>query len=101
MSISSELENGTKHARLIGRIWKHGVAVSVESKLDDRNTLGKQLFEVGRFLISGGQEVTDGQLGDSSKSLHDEMRKIDSMTVTTFGNLHLEVCRTLYPYPHS
>jgi len=29
-----------------GRIWKHGVAVTVESKLDDRNVLGKQLFEV-------------------------------------------------------
>ena len=29
------------------RIWKHGVAVTVESKLDDRNVLGKQLFEVG------------------------------------------------------
>jgi len=35
------------------------------------------------------------QLGDASKSLHDEMRKIDSMTVTTFGNLHLEV--SCYP----
>ena len=31
------------------------------------------------------------QLGDVSKDLHDEMRKIDSMTVTTFGSLHLEV----------
>jgi hypothetical protein len=31
---------------LMYRIWKHGVAVTVESKLDDRNVLGKQLFEV-------------------------------------------------------
>jgi hypothetical protein len=32
------------------RIWKHGVAVTVESKLDDRNVLGKQLFEVSSAL---------------------------------------------------
>jgi len=29
------------------RIWKHGVAVTVESGLDEKNVLGKQLFDVG------------------------------------------------------
>jgi hypothetical protein len=43
-----------------------------------------------------GSIRADEQLGDSSKSLHDEMRKIDSMTVTTFGNLHLEVSYIRY-----
>lgn len=35
-------------------------------------------------------QILTRQLGDVSKDLHDEMRKIDSMTVTTFGSLHLE-----------
>jgi len=93
LSISSESLALSGRSEADSRIWKHGVAVSVESKLDDRNTLGKQLFEVRqlRRIHRCWSMQADEQLGDSSKSLHDEMRKIDSMTVTTFGNLHLEV----------
>lgn len=75
--------------RLTVRLWKHGVAVTVESKLEERKVLGRQLYDVScRLLDTSG---TYQQLSGLSKDLHDEMRGIDSMTVMTFGNLHLEV----------
>jgi hypothetical protein len=51
LGISSESSALLRRSKADSRIWKHGVAVSVESKLDDRNTLGKQLFEVSQLCI--------------------------------------------------
>jgi hypothetical protein len=58
MCLSILSESSLLRSEIDRRIWKHGVAVTVESKLDDRNVLGKQLFEVsGDKQLSLEQEL--------------------------------------------